>query len=127
MPAAERALALLAAHSRAPGSVERLTELLDYAEQRRLLPIAAQLLRIRSTARGGNVEDLTRAETMLRDMGMKPDAALVTSELAALTGDRRALDAAKRDLAHIGDQVGLRRLAEVEAALLQNRQAGRGG
>jgi tetratricopeptide (TPR) repeat protein len=127
MPAAERALALLAAHSRAPGSVERLTELLDYAEQRRLLPIAAQLLRIRSTARGGNVEDLTRAETMLRDMGMKPDAALVTSELAALTGDRRALDAAKRDLAHIGDQVGLRRLAEVEAALLENRQAGRGG
>jgi hypothetical protein len=127
MPAAERALALLAAHSRAPGSVERLTELIRYAEERRLVPITAQLLRLRSAASGGNIEDLTRAHTMLHAIGMKPDAALVTSELAALTGDRHALDEAKRDLAHIGDQVGLRRLAEVEAALLENRQAGRGG
>jgi tetratricopeptide (TPR) repeat protein len=127
MPAAERALALLAAHSRAPGSVERLTELIRYAEERRLVPITAQLLRLRSAASGGNIEDLTRAHTMLHAVGMKPDAALVTSELVALTGDRHALDEAKRDLAHIGDQVGLRRLAEVEAALLENRQAGRGG
>lgn len=117
LPAAERALALLAAHRRAPVPVERLSELLHYTEERHLAPITAQLLRLRSAARGGDIADLTRAQTVLRTLDMRPDAALVTCELAALTGNRQMLEEARRDLAGVGDQVGLRRLAEVESTL----------
>lgn len=119
MLAAERALAMLAAHRRVAATAERLDELIRHSEEYRLPPITAHLLRLRSVARRGDVNDLRRGRDILRSLGMIPDAALATCELAALTRDRALLEEAKRDLAQISDRAGLRRVAEVEATLEQ--------
>ncbi len=106
----ERSLSLLAAYGRVPVPAARLDALIAYAEPRRLRPLLAQLLRLRSRARS-SADDARRAHEILVECGKRADAALAGVELAAL-GDRSLLAAARAELERLGDRRGL---AAVEA------------
>ncbi|HYM50974.1 MAG TPA: adenylate/guanylate cyclase domain-containing protein [Candidatus Limnocylindrales bacterium] len=111
----ERGLSFMAAARFCPASTEDLDARLASAARRELKPVMAQLYRLRSLARGGDVDDLREARTLLRSMGMVPDAALTELELGALTGDRDLIAHARQDLARLGDQVGMSRADELAA------------
>jgi class 3 adenylate cyclase len=112
----ERALALLAASQLAPVTAARVEQLLSYADAHQLKPVTAHLLRMRSQLRGGDGDDLRRAHQLLDASIAVHDAALARLDLFALTREPELLDKARRDLTHIGDEVGLQRALEVEAS-----------
>lgn len=99
----ERSLSVLNAYGRAPG--RSLDEPVRYAESHGLLPLLAQLLRLRARATR-SAEDARRARAILAECGMSADAALAAVELAAL-GDRSSLASAREELARVGDARGL--------------------
>ena len=105
----ERICSMLAGAHLSAVSVERLDALVIYAETHRTRPLLAQLLRLRSLARGGDLSDLRRAREMLNELGMVPDGALTELDLAGLTNDRKLLEHARETLTRLGDQVGLDR------------------
>ena len=118
MDAAERSLALLAATRTPPNvGIERLDELVAWAERREVTPIVAHLLRLRSIALGGDAAALRRAVALLDSCAMVPDRALAQLELALVERDPTILAAARRDLERIRDEVGLERAADVAAAI----------
>jgi hypothetical protein len=105
----ERICSMLADARLSPISVERLDTLVVYADMHGARPLLAQLLRLRSLARGGDVPDLRRALEILDGLGMAPDGALTELDLAGLTNDRKLLEHARETLTRLGDQVGLDR------------------
>jgi hypothetical protein len=107
----ERICSFLAGARLSPISVERLDTLVVYADTHGARPLLAQLLRLRSIARGGDASDLRRAWEILNELGMVPDGALTELDLAGLTNDPKLLEHARETLTRLGDQVGLDRAA----------------
>lgn len=107
----ERSLSLLNAHGRVPVGADALDPLVASAAARGLVPLEAQLLRLRARALG-SLADVRRAHTLLAACGMRGDAALAAVEMAAL-GDGTMLAEARATLERLGDRRGL---AAAEAA-----------
>ena len=95
------ALGLLA-DRRHPGGADALDSLTEFVEKRGLRLVSAQARRLRGVQRS-DPDDLARALADFEDMGAKPFAARIRTELGLVSGDGSLIDRGMDELEALGD------------------------